>query len=64
MGNRCTERPPDPVLYGGRLSGGFVNRVVIEKALESTFGQFPFDVPLDLTALTYVAALQFHCHYK
>ena len=28
MGNRRTERPPDPVLYGGRLSGGFVNRAV------------------------------------
>ena len=26
MGNRRTERPPDPVLYGGRPSGGFVNR--------------------------------------
>ena len=29
MGNRRTERPPDPVLYGGRPSGGFVNRAVI-----------------------------------
>ena len=28
MGNRRTERPPDPVLYGGRPSGGFVNRAV------------------------------------
>ena len=28
MGNCCTERPPDPVLYGGRPSGGFVNRAV------------------------------------
>ena len=28
MGNRCTERPPDLVLYGGRLYGGFVNRAV------------------------------------
>ena len=28
MGNRGTERPPDPVLYGGRPSGGFVNRSV------------------------------------
>ena len=28
MGNRHTERPPDPVLYGGRPSGGFVNRAV------------------------------------
>ena len=28
MGNRCTERPPDPVLHGGRPSGGFVNRAV------------------------------------
>ena len=26
MGNRRTERPPDPILYGGRPSGGFVNR--------------------------------------
>ena len=31
MGNRRTERPPDPVLYGGRLSGGFVNSAVNEK---------------------------------
>ena len=31
MGNRCTERPPDPVLYGGRPSGGFVNRAVMCK---------------------------------
>ena len=29
MGNRCTERPPDPVLYGGRPSGGFVNSAAI-----------------------------------
>ena len=29
MGNRRTERPPDPVLYGGRPSGGFVNRAVM-----------------------------------
>ena len=28
MGSRCTERPPDPVLYGGRPSGSFVNRAV------------------------------------
>ena len=28
MGNRCTERPPDPVLYGGRPSGSFVNSTV------------------------------------
>ena len=28
MGNHHTERPPDPVLYGGRPSGGFVNRTV------------------------------------
>ena len=28
MGNCRTERPPDPVLYGGRPSGGFVNRAV------------------------------------
>ena len=28
MGNRRTERPPDPVLYGGRPSGGFVNSAV------------------------------------
>ena len=28
MGNRRTERPLDPVLYGGRPSGGFVNRAV------------------------------------
>ena len=28
MGNRHTERPPDPVLYGGRRSGSFVNRAV------------------------------------
>ena len=28
MGNRHTERPPDPVLYGGRPSGGFVNSAV------------------------------------
>ena len=28
MGNHHTERPPDPVLYGGRPSGGFVNRAV------------------------------------
>ena len=26
MGNRRTEWPPDPVLYGGRPYGGFVNR--------------------------------------
>ena len=29
MGNRHTEQPPDPILYGGRPSGGFVNRAVI-----------------------------------
>ena len=28
MGNRRIERPPDPVLYGGRPSGGFVNSAV------------------------------------
>ena len=28
MGNRHTEQPPDPILYGGRPSGGFVNRAV------------------------------------
>ena len=28
MGNHHTERPPDPVLYGGRPSGGFVNSAV------------------------------------
>ena len=28
MGNCRTERPPDPVLYGGRPSGSFVNRAV------------------------------------
>ena len=28
MGNRRTERPPDPVLYGGRPSRGFVNNAV------------------------------------
>ena len=28
MGNCRTERPPDPILYGGRLSGGFVNSAV------------------------------------
>ena len=28
MGNRRTEQPPDPILYGGRPSGGFVNRAV------------------------------------
>ena len=28
MGNCRTERPPDPVLYGGRPSGGFVNSAV------------------------------------
>ena len=28
MGNRRTERPPDPVLYGGRPSGSFVNSAV------------------------------------
>ena len=28
MGNCRTERPPDPVLYGGRPSGGFVNWAV------------------------------------
>ena len=28
MGNRHTERPPDPILYGGRPSGGFVNSAV------------------------------------
>ena len=28
MGNRHTERPPDPVPYGGRPSGGFVNSTV------------------------------------
>ena len=25
MGNCRTERPPDPILYGGRPSGSFVN---------------------------------------
>ena len=29
MGNRRTERPPDPVLCGGRPSGGFVNSAVM-----------------------------------
>ena len=28
MGNRRTEQPPDPILYSGRLSGGFVNSTV------------------------------------
>ena len=28
MGNCHTERPPDPILYGGRPSGGFVNSAV------------------------------------
>ena len=28
MGNCHTERPPDPILYGSRLSGGFVNSAV------------------------------------
>ena len=28
MGNHRTERPPDPVLYGGRPSGSFVNSAV------------------------------------
>ena len=28
IGNCRTELPPDPVLYGGRPSGGFVNRAV------------------------------------
>ena len=28
MGNRHTERPPDPVLYGSRPSGEFVNGAV------------------------------------
>ena len=28
MGNHRTERPPDPVLYGSRPSGGYVNRAV------------------------------------
>ena len=35
MGNRHTERPPDPVLYGGRPSGGFVNRAVTVLAYAS-----------------------------
>ena len=34
MGNRRTERPPDPVLYGGRPSGGFVNRAVMQLRTE------------------------------
>ena len=33
MGNRRTERPPDPVLYGGRPSGGFVNSAVRSRRL-------------------------------
>ena len=28
IGNRHTERPPDPVPYGGRPSGSFVNSTV------------------------------------
>ena len=28
MGNRCTERSQEAVLYGGRQSGGFVNSAV------------------------------------
>ena len=28
MGNHRTERPPEPILYGGRPSGDFVNRAV------------------------------------
>ena len=28
MGNCRTERPPDPILYGGRPSGAFANRAV------------------------------------
>ena len=40
MGNRHTERSPEVVLYGGRQSGGFVNRAVsVGKALG------PFVVP-------------------
>ena len=49
MGNHRTERPPDPVLYGGRQSGGFVNRAVKDfKTMEfgiserlKTNGSFP-----------------------
>ena len=38
MGNRRTERPPDPVLYGSRLSGGFVNSAV-NSAIHKATGQ-------------------------
>ena len=33
MGNCRTERPPDPILYGGRPSGGFVNSAVKVKEM-------------------------------
>ena len=35
MGNCCTERPPDPILYSSRPSGGFVNSTVIGKKLRN-----------------------------
>ena len=42
MGNRCTERPPDPVLYGGRPSGSFVNSAVIHsiRSCRSMYSNF------------------------
>ena len=40
MGNRHTERPPDPVLYGGRPSGGFVNSAVIHTDQDPDWDQF------------------------
>ena len=44
MGNRHTEQSPEVVLYGGRQSGGFVNRAVsVGKALG------PFVVPRYMT---------------
>ena len=42
MGNRHTERPPDPVLYSSRLSGGFVNRAV-------SYWPFPEKLPVGTT---------------
>ena len=56
MGNCHTERPPDPVLYGGRPSGDFVNRAV--SAINKSQSQlYHVNKPLHQATAT---RLQFH----
>ena len=52
MGNRRTERPPDPVLYGGRPSGGFVNSAV----------KHPLKIKRKLFSIVLASAFSFQDH--